>query len=280
MSLPFLCRCAACSTFGEPKGEWLRRYDPHAVARHNCLGRDADERAKWYEAAFHSSCDRPSMVWTDNDGNRSHFTDAMHHGAPAVIGLDPAILDYCKTIAGDDVDAPLPTDDFWRHNFTSARALHCPDSIGCKDGGPVSLLESNLLDACTRANRNILRVSALYQKELAWDMCHNTEWVICAARGALPNQGQTIQFAVPPSRIDPTDQDIYRTYRANILRWSAHYEIDTISWTFYEVELCILTLLCDNHEEMWALERGQPFKCKVSDDGHERLRLAFEGALA
>jgi len=219
-------------------------------------------------------------VWTDEDGDRSRFTEAMHTGAPAVLGLDPAILEYCKSIAGDDVDAPLPSDDFWKHNDSSPRALPCPESIGCKDGGSVSLLESNLLDACTRANRNILRVSALHQKKQSWDMCQNTEWVICAARGELPNQGGTIHFAVPPSRIDPAEQDAFRAYRSNILRWSAHYEIDTISWTFYEVELCILTLLCDNHEQMWALERGQPFKCKVGADGKKRLREAFESALA
>ena len=267
------------NTFGEPLGEWLRRYDPDAVRRPVCLGRDADERAKWYEAAFTASCDRPSMVWTDDDGDVSRFTTAMHDGAPALLGLDPSILEYCKSIAGDSAHAPFPSDAFWRHNFTAEHALHCPDGIGCKDHGPVSLLESNLLEACTRANRNILRVSALQQSRVSWDMCHNTEWVICAARGALPHQGPSIQFANPPSRIDPAEQAAFRTYRANILRWSAYYEIDSISWTFFEFETCLLALLCDNYEEMWSLGRGDDFQCAVSDEGHRRLVDAFENAL-
>ena len=69
-------------------GEWLRRYDPDAIARPNCLGRDAEERAKWYEAAFHSSCDRPSMVWTDEDVPSSRYQRfATREDAPAVLGL-------------------------------------------------------------------------------------------------------------------------------------------------------------------------------------------------
>lgn len=135
------------------------------------------------------------------------------------------------------------------------------------------------MDACSRANRNILRVSALWLRKTSWDMCKNLEWVACAARGALPHQGPTIHFATPPSRMDPRDADAFREYKQNILRWSAHYEIDTLSWSFFAVELCVFVLVCDNADELWTLSRGNPFVCAVSNAGKTRLRGVFEHLL-
>ena len=140
----------------------------------------------------------------------------------------------------------------------------------------MSLLESNLLTACTSANRNILRLSALWQKQVSWNMCVNMEWIVCAARGSLPKQSNRIQFAVPPSRINPDDHDHFRKYKTNILRWSANYEIDYISWSFYAVELCLIIFLCDNHEEFWSLGRDDFFTCSLSENGRERFVEALE----
>ena len=215
------------------------------------------------------------MVWTDADANASTFQTGMFDPAPALLGLDPMILDVCRTLAGDEARAPLPTDPFWRH-AASARALRCPPRIGCKDGGLVSLLESNLLEACTAANRNILRYSALWQTRASWDMCVNMEWIACAARGMLPHQHGGLQFAVPPSRIDPGDHAAFRDFQADILRWSAHYEIDTVSWPFYAVELCFLVLLCDNRDELWELGRDDVFECRIGHDGRDRFVEALE----
>jgi len=110
------------------------------------------------------------------------------------------------------------------------------------------------------------------------DMCANVEWVVCAAKGKLLNQGKTIQFAVPPGSIDGNMLPTYREYRSNIMRWSAHYEIDILAWTYYSNEICFLSELCDNADELWTLKVGEPWVCKHSAAGEERLRSSLQDA--
>lgn len=49
---------------------------------------------------------------------------------------------------------------------------------------------------CARANFNIL---SLYGTKILYNLCRNFEWQLCAAKGALPGQGnKDITFAVAP----------------------------------------------------------------------------------
>ena len=115
-------------THGEAPGAWLRRYDPAAPRRPVCMGRTRAERRAFYDRLFSSPCSRPSMVWTDADANASTFQTGMFDPAPALLGLDPMILDVCRTLAGDEARAPLC-------DLVDACALYdaFPDAPGCTD---------------------------------------------------------------------------------------------------------------------------------------------------
>merc|ERR1712072_167722 len=90
--------------------------------------------------------------------------------------------------------------------------------------------------------------------------------------------GKTIEFSVPPGNVDGNLAPTYREYRSNILRWSAHYEIDIMAWTYYVNEICFLSELCDNADELWTLKRGEPFGCKHGQAGEQRLKDSLKNA--
>jgi hypothetical protein len=60
--------------------------------------------------------------------------------------------------------------------------------------------------------------------------------------------------------------------------WSAHYEIDFMAFTFYLNELCFLSELCDNADELWTLKRGEPWVCKHTPAGEARLKDSLKTA--
>jgi hypothetical protein len=86
--------------------------------------------------------------------------------APALMGFDPAILEFCLTKLGR-----------WR------KVWFAPND--------------EIADQCFKANENILRVP---QRE--WNVCVNVRWQACAATGHLPSQqSNVIQFATPPNTL-------------------------------------------------------------------------------
>ena len=53
--------------------------------------------------------------------------------------------------------------------------------------------DSRLADTCIAASANVLRLMK------GWNVCRNTEWVMCALQGKLPGQSsKTIRFAKAP----------------------------------------------------------------------------------
>eukprot|EP00930_Biecheleria_cincta_P062187 TRINITY_DN4768_c0_g1_i6.p1 TRINITY_DN4768_c0_g1~~TRINITY_DN4768_c0_g1_i6.p1 ORF type:complete len:984 (-),score=136.80 TRINITY_DN4768_c0_g1_i6:1197-4148(-) len=257
-------------THGEKLGEWLQRYSG-TFNNPICWG-DGAEKEQWFaDLLTGKRCDRPWMVWSESDVPQSSFQQYTKE-APAVLGLDPLILAYCRNLTHDTRKVPHVNDPFWK--TWKAAGMPAPEKML----GPMNILEHNLLLGCARANRNILRVSAMAHSKASWDMCANVEWVVCAAKGMLPNQGKTIEFAVPPGNLDGNLASTYREYKSHIMRFSAHYEIDIMAWTFYLNEICWLSELCDNADELWTLERGEPWVCQHTDEGGQRLKFSLESA--
>jgi len=257
-------------TYGEKQGEWLQRYSG-LNQKQICWG-DGASADKWFDSMLAGEgCDRPWMVMSEEDVPKSRFQQYAQE-APAVMGLDPLILEFCRNLTHDSRPVPHVDDPFWK--TWEAAGMPAPE----KSLGPFNTLEYNLLQACGAANRNILRVSAVAQATTSWDMCANVEWVVCAAKGKLPNQGKTIEFSTPPGSLDGHLAPTYREYRSNILRSSANYEIDMMAWTYYVNEICFLSELCDNADELWSLKRGEPWVCKHTPAGEQRLKDSLKNA--
>lgn len=120
--------------------------------------------AQWFQDTFSGTiCGRN---WLEGNHPGGPFSAGS---APAVLGPDPRILDFCTG---------------------------CPPDRWCTNYAH----DGTLAAACHDANKNVLR---LRSQMLPWNMCTNLRWLTCAARGMLPGQGgPLIQFAVAPGELD------------------------------------------------------------------------------
>lgn len=119
-------------------------------------GRGADG---FFAAAFTgSNCARN---WLEGTIDGARFREGV--AAPAVMGNDPAILEYCLGKVGR-----------WRRVWFAKN--------------------EELAGTCLEANQNVLRLG-----RRLWDICVNFEFVACASHGLLPSQGSpSITFATAP----------------------------------------------------------------------------------
>lgn len=117
-----------------------------------------DALAKSNEASCHRN-------WYEGTGVRGipHYREP----APAVLGFDRTIMQYCLEVLGM---WPQPINDV-------------PPS-------------NDIADKCVRANKNVLRLMN------GWNICENVKWMSCAANGALPGQdSKKIIFSLAPSTL-------------------------------------------------------------------------------
>ena len=116
----------------------------------------------FFDGAFSgASCNKR---WIEFDA--PPFTSA----APALVGHDPAILEFC-----------LAKRDHWRKVWWTRNDW--------------------LANECSLSNVNVLRVPVP-----DWNMCVNYNWIACAATGQLPGQTSTlIQFATAPASLMVAD---------------------------------------------------------------------------
>jgi hypothetical protein len=144
--------------------------------------------------------------------------------APAAIGFDDKLAERCADRKGRP-DAPLPA----------------------------ALLEhGGRKRSCIHKNLNVL---ALFSQAPSYDLCRNLEWLVCAARGALPGQaGRGILADPPPQRVRIDALWHHSALRGSALRYS--------SYAVYPLEVCILSALCSNRAELFRLGPDQPFRCR------------------
>jgi len=98
--------------------------------------------------------------------------------------------------------------------------------------------------ACMDAGFNILRIGN-------WNMCRNVEWMICVVQGkatwGMDGDGEII-FTYRPSLLDIDDFNSRPGY---------YIEND-----IYYLEVCVLSEMCSNHEEIFKLGVGESFYCQ------------------
>ena len=108
---------------------------------------------------------------------------------------------------------------------------------------------------CVEAGMNVMRVAGG-----AWDMCANLEWLVCATRGQLPGQygdgaprNRKIYFATEPGSL--------RTSEGTLRNSGAWYNSDSV---FY-IEVCLLSQICRNGDELLRTQGDKPFICDLGD---------------
>ena len=90
-------------------------------------------------------------------------------------------------------------------------------------------------------------------------MCSNLEWLVCAAKGRLPGQGNAhINFATAP-----------KTLRTDIERSPARRggsDIPIFEQDVFYYETCLYSQLCSNGASLFGLEQGEVFEmfCRLA----------------
>jgi len=76
--------------------------------------------------------------------------------------------------------------------------------------------------------------------------------------------------------MNPDHYHDFERFNRNVWQWS----IDSMAWTIFAFEGCLLHQLCENAQDMLALNAGEKFRCEVTPAGEQRVRDMFEQALS
>ena len=170
--------------------------------------------------------------------------------APALMGTEAAIFEFCSSLTGHQGTLPLWLD-----------------------------YDQIMAERCVQANRHILR-------DNDWDMCVNTNWQRCALTGQLRGQGSPIvQFAIAPKDIDaqvlggqsPSRAGGFLNFMRNLYgAVTDSLGIVDVSDVFY-AEVCLTSHLCRNRDELFSLGVGVPFECDYNKSAFFELQTLMAG---
>jgi hypothetical protein len=110
-------------------------------------------------------------------------------------------------------------------------------------------------------------------------MCDSLQWLVCAARGRLPQQrGKQLHFATPPYSLTV---DLYHdtalAYRVAHTYWPEPHARHFAATDVLFAQIAILNLLCANRNELFRIGRGQPFSCDLEPTRLDTLGEALVG---
>ena len=162
----------------------------------------------------------------------THDRPVFPRPAPALLGFDETIYAFCSAELGE-AEGP-----YWGDN--NALAARCVD-----------------------ANENVLRVMG------GWNMCVNLMWQTCAVKGLLHGQGpqRHLRFSIAPRDLDVRlfDNPPKGCVNGGCDRGYAVSDV-------YYAEICVLSHICKNREQLFQLDVGQNFVCDLDEGGYRGLR--------
>jgi len=115
--------------------------------------------------------------------------------------------------------------------------------------------------ACVRSGYNIL---SLYGSRMPYNICRNLEWMVCAAQGKVPGQGddRVIRFAKAPNTLELSGLGQCRGWVPEDR--PAGFVFGYATADIFYLEACLFSQICSNHEELFSLDVGQDFVCDFS----------------
>ena len=196
---------------------------------------------------------RDSMAWFNNAKRGAFCGRNWYEGNPGSLGASNG---------GPDKEWVYP-------HFTKSRApalLGFDESIdeyNNRNSDPEKHGEASVL-----RNVNIL---SLYPPAV-YNTCQNFEWQVCAARGMLPGQGgRRIRFAFRPRDLDPVEGP-HPLGSCEGYHPAGCYNKGYASSDIFYLEVCIFNEICENGEELFHLNVGEDWQCRLSDQGFARLK--------
>ena len=204
------------------------------VGEASCWGDGDEERAFFSELPTGERC---NTNWYEGAANGLGWPPASQFTgpAPALFGLERDICPFCaEPLPQWRKDSCFPVEESWEFGNTMA-------------------------ETCCDANENILRILST---KVAWNMCQNLAWLMCAVTGNLPGQdGRKIHFATPPGVLDDRYWDPADSWERAV----GVYSVDAV---FY-AETCIIHRVCKNGGRIFGLKRGEIFECDFDQVGYD-----------
>lgn len=215
--------------------------------RPNCWDRARDDARRgqdpevYFEDAINGAhCESNWYEGNPDNLGLMHTRPSYSADAPALLGFDETIDDYCR--AQPEVNSAAAADG---GNWHASR--------------------------CIAANLNIL---SLYGTRVPYNICRNLEWQVCAAMGTLPGQRTPqIVFSKAPREMDPGPESDKpfgqcRGWRDRNDDCENGYATDDI----FFLELCMYNAICDNRDSLWQLDVGTPWQCHLNRTRFDGLR--------
>jgi hypothetical protein len=169
--------------------------------------------------------------------------------APALLGFDRALFDYCSEAANEH-------------------------------GGWGASFDSSLAYRCVGGSQNVMRLVAPAQP---WNLCVTLAWLLCAVQGRLPMQSWVqahtgpqpgIHFASAPKGVDWRWWD--DAARSDGQWLTPHTEHFAASDVFF-AEVAVLYAICANGDELFTVGRGDMFGCDFDRGNYVALVTTLLG---
>ena len=220
-----------------------------------------------------------SSNWYEGSIGRQQFAN----DAPAVLGFDDAIGQYCRglpqsgrRLEGASTDASDLFSDTGREG--DDEDVTGLDKVGESGDGHQhheAHRRRRLDDArlCAEHSRNILMLFGgnVHNTHDGYNSCRNLEWQMCGAKGLLPGQRTaTLIFAQAPNSLDaegPRPLGQCGGYSPQGCGEHAYSNDD-----IFFLEVCMFSKICANNWELFQLAAGDHFRCQVSEEGFRELQ--------
>ena len=198
------------------------------------IGSGAQCDVNWFEGC-HDLEDPDARAWFSKE-------------APALLGSEESIYAFCNG-AGRQLEP--------RHARADASGIR---EAALNETAHRRELRGDISGNCIASNKNVLR---LLSHNKPWNMCQNLEWLMCAANGSLPGQGsRRMHFADAPKSLD-THNDFWEGEE-----WVQRYAVGDV----YYLEVCMLSQLCKNSNELFSVKVGEYFECDLDRGRFEELQ--------
>mmetsp|Transcript_53603 Transcript_53603/g.96319 ORF Transcript_53603/g.96319 Transcript_53603/m.96319 type:complete len:338 (+) Transcript_53603:43-1056(+) len=124
--------------------------------------------------------------------------------------------------------------------------------------------DKDIANICVEGSYNVLMVVNVTNP---WNLCLNLVWQLCAVLGKLPGQNsRTMHFAPAPKN------------------YPAKWWVDGVSWNGGQnfangavsvAEVCILSEICSNRDQLFSIEEMEPFTCDLDVQRYRKFAAAL-----
>jgi FkbM family methyltransferase len=235
------------SMWGQPPA--IRVPNKLRKGRYHEVRRKGAEPACWehegprFFERVRDGADCGNTSWFDFVTRADQEASGTRQPMPALIGFLDDCAKVCTAAAGHAIT----------HRSREGRATVVPEY-------------KRLAMACESANYHVLMLWRTSSKP--WSMCTNFKWLVCAAKGRLPNQRRNdLVLASAPTTLLSLRHDV--AHMTDAQSFSGNL--------VYHHEVLLLAYICDNGADLLRINTKGAFQCAFNRTRYDRLAQELKG---